>query len=66
MKPESNVTPLLVSVAEAAKLLSVSRGQIYKWVESGVLPRLPAELSARVLIPRVDVEALAAKAVRAA
>jgi excisionase family DNA binding protein len=60
------VIPLLLSVEATAKMLSVSRGQVYKWVEAGVLPRIPKEISARVLIPRVDVEAFAARAVKAA
>ena len=49
-----DIFPLLISVAEAARLLSVSRGQVYKWVESGVLPRIPEAVSTRVLIPRLS------------
>lgn len=49
-------TPLLISVANAAKLLDVSRGHVYGLIARGAMPR-PVKVGDRTLFKRAELEA---------
>lgn len=51
----SGPQPLVYTPGEAAVVLGISEDLVRKWVQRGVLPRLPETTS--VLIPRIAVEA---------
>ena len=48
--------PLTLRPSQIAKLLSVRRSTVYRWVEDGVLPA--SKIGQVILVQRVDVEAL--------
>lgn len=53
--------PLVVSPAEAGRLLGVSDKQVRDMIDAGHLARLPG-VGKRVLIPRASIEAFVAQA----
>lgn len=56
---------LVYSAAEAADVLRVSKWQLYRWVDEGVLARIP-HTGRRVLIARVELERFAGAGLKAA
>lgn len=54
--------PLVYTPSEAATVLGVSDTQVRRWLDAGVLPRLPH--TDRVLIPCVAVEAFVEEAAK--
>ena len=54
MTAERHTAPLLISVAQAAKLLNIGRGLCYQLVQEGRLPSV--RLGRRVLVSRLALE----------
>ncbi len=53
-KEGSGVTAKLITVETAAKLLSISRSQIYKIMDSGVLPYVKIRRSRRIELAALE------------
>jgi excisionase family DNA binding protein len=59
MAPTSIAPPLLLSLRETARLLSVSLPAIHKWLKSGAIPSV--RIQGRRLIERTALNELIAK-----
>jgi excisionase family DNA binding protein len=53
---EDTLKPLAVRPGQAAKLLNISRTQVYRWIDKGILST--RTVGGCVLIPYVDIEAV--------